>query len=283
MSAKEIERRLHDLDCVLDSIVYFVYSMLGGEKMNTRDLTVGERLFILMKGEPKTGKSVAAHSFPNTYTFAIDYRMESVKHFYPDRDFEYDHFDNLIQVNKRIEDLKLNCPWDTLIFDGITSYSNLAISCMIDHRAPSPGSKTVRAGIPVAEVEDYGGEARALTMMLDGLRAISIKHKKHVIVIAHVLNVENYNLKTNTTSVSRTLLTAGKKIAAAFPKDFNEVYHFDVQTNLETGEPEYIVYTKHQGVDFAGTALPLSTRINWTNKNFYQILLNQIKSGGLML
>lgn len=251
--------------------------------MNTRDLTIGERLFCLFKGEPKVGKSIAAHSFPNTYTFDFDHRMESVKNYYRDRDFEYDHFDNLIAVNKRIDELKVRCDYETLIFDGITSFSDLAIGCMISFRAPGSGSKTVKAGIPLTEIEDFNGEARALTMALDGLQAVSLMHKVHVIVIAHVLNVESYDIKTRTTSVSRTLLTAGKKIAAKLPKDFNEAYHFDVQNNLETGEPEYVVRTRHVGVDWAGTALPLQSRLVWTNKNFYQILRNQIETGGMML
>lgn len=248
--------------------------------MNTKDLKMNEPAFSLYKGDPKTGKSIAAHSFPDTYTFSFDRRMQSVKSFYRGRDFEYDYFNNLIEVNQKLDAFKAmqpgTFPYKTVIFDGITRFSDLAIECMIDHRNPSPNSKTVRAGIPMAEIEDYGGESRALTMALNGLLAINIIHKVHVIVIAHVIAVEQVNVLTKSVTVTRSLLTAGKKIAAKLPVDFNEVYHFYVTSDVLTETSVFRAATKSNSLDWAATCMPLPKSIIWTNKNFFEELQKSI-------
>ena len=243
--------------------------------MNTRDIKMNEGIFGLFKGDPKTGKSIAAHSFPNTYTFLFDIgRMKSVKNFYRNRDFEYDTFTDLISVNQRLDELKMNCPYDTIIWDGMTKFSNLAIECMIDFRHPGPVGKTVRAGIPMTEIEDFGGHDRAITMALNSLLAINLVQKKNVIVIAHVIQTETTDFKTKIVTVSRQLLCAGKKIAAKLPLDFSEAYHFYVNSSMDpnNSEPEFIAVTKSNSVDWASSAMSLPTKIEWTNKSFYDLL-----------
>jgi hypothetical protein len=247
--------------------------------MNTRDLKMNEGIFGLFKGDPKTGKSIAAHSFPNPYTFLFDIgRMKSVKNFYRNRDFEYDTFDDLIAVNHRLEELKAHCPFDTIIYDGMTKFSNLAIECMIDFRNPGLQGKTVRAGIPMTEIEDYGGHDRAITMALNSLLSINLRQKKHVIVIAHVIQTETTDIKTKMVTVTRQLLSAGKKIAAKLPVDFNEAYHFYVNSSMDplNNEPEFVAVTKSNSVDWASSAMNLPTKITWTNKSFYEEIMKSI-------
>lgn len=73
--------------------------------MNTTDVILDERLFCLFKGDPGSGKSIAAGSFPNPYFIDNDGRMKSVINFWRPRgkEFEYDRFDNFINTNKRLE------------------------------------------------------------------------------------------------------------------------------------------------------------------------------------
>lgn len=241
--------------------------------MNTRDISDNDPIFALFKGDPKTGKSIAAHSFPDTFTYLFDVaRMRSVKRYFPKRDFEFETFQDLISVNTHLDQMKISCPYKTVIFDGLTKFADLAIEKMIEHRSPAESSKTVRAGIKMTEIEDFGGEARAITQALNSLLTIHLVQKVHVIVIAHVIQVETKNIKNNSVSVSRQLLTAGKKIAAKLPVDFNECYHFYVNSSMDPNndEPEFTAVTKSNSIDWASSAMGLPTKIEWTNKNFYE-------------
>jgi len=252
--------------------------------MNTDDIVVGESLFALFKGEPGTGKSIAAHSFPETYTIDLDRKMSSVKSFYPGRRFEYDNFDDLISLNQRLEFLRSHCPYRTVIVDSITSLSQLSMRCMIKYRNPNPNSKTVRAGVPGSEIEDYGGETNEINLVLDHLKAINITHKVNVVVTAHVIEVQHQSVGGKVTNTSRSLVTAGRKIAAIIPTQFDEAYHFDVRvlgasmslSEQSDDKPEYICYTRHVGDDWARTALKIPTCIEWTDRNFYEILQKRI-------
>lgn len=253
--------------------------------MNTKDLVVGDALFALFKGEPGTGKSIAAHSFPQpSYTFDLDRKMSSVKSFYPDIDFEFDQFDDLIQLNRKLEEFRIRCPYRTIVFDSVTSLSQLAMRCMIKYRAPSPSSKTVRAGVPGSEIEDYGGETNEINLVLDHLKAINISLRVNIVVTAHVIVVEHQSVGGKITNTSRSLVTAGRKIAAVIPTQFDEAYHFDVavqggsmsMSDSSGDKPDYIVYTRHVGDDWARTALKIPTSFSWTDRNFYEILRKRI-------
>ena len=257
--------------------------------MNTSDLKLNEPDYILMKGQPKTGKSIAAHSYQvepcdmypsglkDTYTLSFDHRMQSIKSFYPNRNFEYDEYSTPLETNRRLDALKSvtpgRMPYGAVIFDGLTKYSNIIMEAMIAHRLPNQksDSKTIRAGIPMAEIEDYGGEFRALTMALNSLLAIHVIHKIHVILIAHVIETEYKNMVNNTTRVTRELLTAGKKIAASLPTDFNEAYHFYAQSDPMSPDdkPVFKAVTTCNSIDWAATVKKLPASIDWTNKNFY--------------
>ncbi len=246
--------------------------------MNTKDLALDARLFCLFKGDPGAGKSIAAGSFPKPYFFDLDARIEAVVNYWRPRgrEFEYDRNMTVPEILNKLQGFKSYCPFETLVFDGITSAADDLISAMIGTRDAGK-KKVVRGGIELAQVEDYGGESRGLTQILSDLRYISLVHNVHVIVTAHVLTTESKDIKTKVVSVSRQLLTAGKKVAAKLPKDFNEAYHFDVQSPLEVDAmPQYTCITRHVGEDWAKTALPLPIRLNFTDGSLFDIIMDEL-------
>lgn len=233
----------------------------------------------MFKGDPGSGKSIAAVSYPKPYVFDNDRRMKSVVNFWRPRgkEFEYDYFDSFLKLNKRLEEFYGYCPFETLIYDGITTGSDQILQDMISTRDVS-AKKIKRAGIELLQIEDYGGEMRGLQVILDNLKAISFRWGVNVIVTAHILTTESTDIKTKVTTTSRSLLTAGKKIAAKLPVHFDEAYHFDVQTSLDILEgPKYTVVTRNTGWDWAKTALPIPTRIDFTNNSLYDLIMAELK------
>jgi len=241
-----------------------------------------DRLFVLMKGEPKTGKDIAAHSFAlvgPTYTFDLDARMESVAHYFtrvvprPDimANIEYDRFQDFFTIHKRLEELKLACPYKTVIMSSLTSLARKSMNTMLQTRAPTAkgtkGESKNRGGIILHELEDFGGEANAIMMCLDSLLVISLKHNVNVILTAHIIEPQAGAFRP-----MRTLLTGGKKIAAEIPVSFNEAYHFFVVTSggMEIGandtERRYVALTASLGTDWASTALDLPEKVDFTAK-----------------
>lgn len=237
------------------------------------------RIFALFKGDPKTGKDIAAHSFALAgplYTFDLDARMESVAAYYtkvvprPDimKNIEYDRFTDFFTLCQRLEQLKISCPYKTIIMSSLTSLARKSMNTMLMTRQPAAkgtkGESKNRGGIILHELEDFGGEANAIMMTLDSLLVISLKHNVNVIMTAHVINPDPGAFS------KRTLLTGGKKIAAEIPTSFNEAYHFYVVTSggMEIGvddvDRRYVATTASFGSDWASTALGLPAKIDFT-------------------
>jgi hypothetical protein len=255
----------------------------------TANVSLDTRFFCLFKGDPGTGKSIAAASYPGKkdnpnigpYFMDNDGRMKSVINYWRPRgrEFEYDRFGSYIALNKQLEEFyNYGCPYYTIVYDGITTGGDQILSDMIDTR-DAHAKKNVRAGIELLQIEDYGGESRGLSVIINNLKAISFRHGTNVIVTAHVLTSESTDLKTKVTTVSRTLLTAGKKVAAKLPVHFDECYHFDIQTGMSVGpddKPKYSVITRNVGFDWAKTALPIPTRIEFTDGSLYDIIMGHL-------
>jgi hypothetical protein len=247
--------------------------------MNTADVQLDQRLFCLFKGDPGSGKSIAAGSFPKPYFIDNDGRMKSVINFWRPRgkEFEYDRFDDFLTTNRRLEELYISCPFETIVYDGITTGADIILKTMIETR-DAGAKKKLRGGIELLQIEDYGGEDRGLTTIINNLKALSFKWNINVIVTAHILTVEQTDITKKVTSVSRTLLTAGKKVAAKLPVNFDEAYHFDVQTSMDMANPapKYTIVTSNTGWDWAKTALGLPLRIDFTDKSLYDEIMKSV-------
>jgi len=245
------------------------------------DIKLDSRMMCLFKGDPGSGKSIAAASYPNPYFFDLDDRMKSVAHYWRarNRKFMYDTYTSFDPLYEKLEQFETYCPYETLIYDGITSGGDQILNDMVSFRSSTNAKKVMRGKrIEQYQIEDYGGEGRGLQMIVDKLKAISRRRGIHVIVTAHVLTTESTDLKTKQTTTSRTLLTAGKKVAAKLPKDFDESYHFDVQPGFSPDDmPKYTIVTRNTGWDWAKTALPIPLRIDFTNGSLYDIIMGHLE------
>ncbi len=268
--------------------------------MQLAQLKPETRIFALFKGDPKTGKDIAAHSFALAgplYTFDLDSRMESVAAYYtkvvprPDiiNNISFDRFTDFYAIYRKLEELKVNCPYKTVVMSSLTALARKAMNTMLATRNPATLDKNEkmrskeRGGIPMHIVEDFGGEANAIMLVLDALVVLSVKFNVNVILTAHVINPDFGAYS------KRTLLTGGKKIAAEIPVSFNEAYHFHVQTTggMEIGADDkdrrFIAFTQSTSLDWAATALGIPDVIDFTaNKTsgiFYVELMNHVKGG----
>jgi hypothetical protein len=246
--------------------------------MNTSDIKVGTKHYTLFKGLPGTGKSIAAHSYHElgpTYTLDLDEKMDAVAGAFPSVNFEFEQFNDVFAVLNRLEMFKKSCPFKTIILDGWHSLARLALTSVLNVRAPGR-AKIMKGNIEAFQIDDYGAESRAIEQVLGDLKYIYKMHNVNIITIAHIIYVERTNIITNATSVYEGLFIPGGKIAFAVPVGFNELYKFTVENNIDGSSNNFMCYTIGEGCK---TVLKVPEKFNWTmNKNgdrrtFYQRLM----------
>ena len=233
--------------------------------MNLSDLQGRPRFFGLFLGDPGTGKTVQACSFPGVYVFDCDNRMRPVVNFHKGRkDIEFDtYYRDYPRLANKLEELLNRCPYDTVVMDSLTMLADMIILQSI--RSAGKGEDKDRTGkkiggVMVPSIEDFNMESGALTQVLDALRGIPA----NVILTAHVITTSETDLKTKRVKENRTLLTAGKKIAAKIPTAFDEIYSFYSQGGLTGGQREYFCATYNTGLDMGKTAHPMPDSVELT-------------------
>jgi len=235
-----------------------------------------EEFLMLFKGEVSSGKSIAAASFPNPYVFDMESRIRSVAAYhYPrgKRDLSYDTYtrEDYAKFDKKwdefIELSKMKrFPFDTVIVDSLTSTADLLLQNVIRLKGLEGKGKKI-SGVAVNSIEDYNAENAMLTELVMFLQQLRCKYK---ILVAHVIKTEKTNLNDDTVVVTRSLLTGGKKVAAKIPGYFDEIYHFEQKP--VGGKQQFIARTVNSGEDFARTTLKLPKEIDFTNRNFFEII-----------
>lgn len=240
---------------------------------------VGEdtNLFILGKGDPGSGKSIFAASFPKPLILDFDRKKRSVYTYFKTYDtnqfnsIEYETPDSYFRAKKILTDLQHDNPYGTVVVDSLTYYADLVLRELRDFKGSGQGRKI--GPIQVTDIGDFLGEDSALTETLDLLKGL----KSNVIVLAHVIQTEQKDLRSGKTNYSRSLLTGGKKVAAKIPAAFDEAYHFQVDVPIEVGEePRYEFITHHAGSDWARTSLNLPFKLDFTNDSGYRVLMEAI-------
>lgn len=241
--------------------------------------SLGEDKYVaIFKGEPGTAKTPAAASFPGVYIFDFERRIKSVVNYWLRRnkkDIWYDTFNKLQfkEFDEKLDSLISYCPYDTIVFDTLTSGSDLILGHIRRLKGMTKDKGKKVAGISVNSIEDYNAEASALDDIVSATRTMSAKH---VILIAHVIQTETkQNLGENAKSIiTRQLMSGGKKVAAKLPGYFDEAYHFQASMDYQDGQSKarYKAYTQTTGEDWAKTCLDLPYEMDFTDQNFYQIL-----------
>jgi hypothetical protein len=244
-------------------------------------MTMGDKLICLFKGDPGTGKTIAAASFSNgeddIYFFDLDQRMRPLLLHYGHP--ELAKFKNHIKFDTysgatawadlctKLDSLISYNPYAALCMDSLTALSRMLISLMLTARGEAGKQKLKKGGVALTQIEDYSGEANGINQVIDALRVISGADqgaaKCHIIMTAHVIQISEKS-REGKVSLSRFLVNSGaKKTVAEIPAYFDEAHHFDVAIG-STGKPQYRSFTHNIGTDWAKTALPLPDEIDFT-------------------
>jgi len=241
-----------------------------------------DALYCMFKGEPGLRKSTQALSFPGPqYWFSWDRKMNGIvlpmmKWGINPKTISFDDYDEWNKARTKLEQFIINCPYKTLVFDSLTSMADMTLRQTVkmkyglSRKSGQTAGKLI-AGIAVNEIEDYNAESSALQELIALTKEIHIDQKINIVLIAHVVQAEYRDTAKNTTHVSRTIVTAGKKVAPKIPAYCGEVYHFNIDRGFEADAGgKYTCLTTHTGDDFARTALPLAAKIEFGDKPLYE-------------
>lgn len=241
-------------------------------------------LYCMFKGEPGSRKSTQALSFPTPqYWFSWDRKMQSL--LVPMRNWgidpkliEYDDYEDWNKPSKKLESFQLNCPYSTLVFDSITSCADMTLRQTLKskggttRKSGATAGKQI-AGIDINELEDYNAESSALNELIALTKDIQSYKKSQgqpltIILIAHVMEITKQ--VEGKMVMNRTIVTAGKRVAAKIPAYCTEVYHFGNEKSVVVGQAgDYMLATENTGDDFARTALNLPREIKFGNEPLY--------------
>lgn len=237
-------------------------------------------MFILMKGEPGMRKSTQALSFPGPqYWFSWDRKMSGIVvpnklWNMPKGHVTYDDYDDWNKARAKLEQLTLHCPYKTIIFDSLTSMADMTLRQTLQlkygkNRKSGEAAGKLIGGIAVNEIEDYNAESGAMNELISLAKDVNIRQKVTVIVIAHVMEVTKTNVSGATTT-TRTIVTAGKRVAAKVPAYCTEVWQFNLEPGAVVGTGEYSIVTETNGDDFARTSIGLPKKIIFGDKPLYK-------------
>jgi hypothetical protein len=257
------------------------------ESILNQESRADKKVLALFKGDPGTAKSPAAASYPEPYVLDLDGRIDSIINYWAPKEKDV-KFDTIIndypKLCEKMEALLRYNPYQTIVIDSITTLARSLHALIFQARGAGSQARQGRRdneekeriymnsakipgkfdGIPRLEIDDYMTENNGIIQILDACRVLHNGGKGcNVIVIAHVVEVENKDLKGRVTR-TRSIMTGGRKIAAEIPVYFNEAYHF-----YNTAAGGFEILTKADGEDWAKTALPLPERIDFTGKNLY--------------
>ena len=236
-----------------------------------------DNLFCLIKGEPGTRKSTCALSFPKPqYWFSFDRKMDGLylpmkKWGVNPTDIKYDDYMDWNPALKKLEGFRTIFPFKTLIIDSITSCADAINRQTLNVKSGGKSTEAGKrvAGIAVNSIEDYNAEESALKELISLAKDIQGYHKINVVLIAHVVQKDVKNASGQVTHVSRTLLTAGKGIAAKLPAYCSEIYHTNIKGG-GFGSGQYSLLTRHTGDDFARSSLDIDSEIVFNDDPLYE-------------
>jgi|SRR6516225_95591 hypothetical protein len=253
------------------------------EPLSTTNIT-DHGLFALFKGESGEGKTTAALSFPNIYSFDFDKKLPGIatKHF-PGKDIQYNTFDHIFDIDAKIQELKENCPYETLLADSFTALANICISSVGQVKGESvpeilrrvQSTKGKAAQIEMMGIDYYNAEDRFMTYFIEQLKVLWSRpgNPKNVIVTAHVITTESApDLKTKIVTRTRSIVSKGRKPAAWLPTEFDNVFIFGHQLpdlGVSNSSVRRLCLTESFGEDSAKCSLNLPREIDFTNGSLY--------------
>lgn len=242
---------------------------------NLNDVKI-EALFSMFKGEPGTRKSTCALSYPTPqFWISTDQKMEAM--LLPSKrwgikptDIQYEDYTDWDKPKAKLEQLQVNCPFKTIIFDSVTSGGD-CMTRQVRRIKTSEGTGKKIGNIPVSGFEEFNAESSAFQEMIALLKDIHKFHGVNIILIAHVLGARKDNDANKLTHHSRIIVTGAEKISAKIAAYMTEVYHFNIEPAFEADkEGQYALMTVHTGNDYARTSLPLPQLIRFNSEPLYE-------------
>lgn len=263
---------------------------------STLDSNPNPGVFALFKGEPNSGKSTCALSFPGAYVFDFDRKMPTIamKHF-RNQEIHWDTFDSIFPVSDKLKEFQVSCPYETIIVDSVTSLSTLVLNSIGDVKGENVMSMLQRAKdtklkpgevnkkVEVMGIDYYNAESNFFERyFLDVLKLLWAKpgYPNNVIVLAHIIKYDSSpDLKTKVVTTTKTLVTAGKKVAAFILSRFDEDYTFVLESEPFTNTgTKRICQTVPLDDNQSRNAINLPEKIDFTNNpNFYSIYKEFLK------
>lgn len=268
---------------------------------STTDAQQERGIFALFKGDSGSGKSVGALSWPTPYVFDHDRKMPniSLKHF-PEKKVDWDTFEDIFQIQDKLEEFWGYCPYETLIADSITtlvvnvlnSVSKIKGDKIMDTMKRFQRTAGGNKQLELMGYDYYNGETRFIEQYwLDMLKALWARpeNPKNVIITAHVMTSESApDIKTKIVTTTRRIVTAGRSVAAYIPTQFDDVWQFGFERDME-GNLRNKVFTRGIGDDSAKTSFRLPHEIDFTGTpptyedgNLYE-KFNKILKGDISL
>lgn len=250
--------------------------MPSSKDINVKD-EPGKYLFV---GENGTGKTIAAASFYKAGPIRFhefDGRMKPVKSFFPEADINYDDFgtDNFRRFVDEIEELEKECRWKTVVLDSVTTAST---TCVVFQLKVKDKLKTTKAGLPATSWDEINGETVLFTQLLESLKVIHKKHGVNIIWTAHPVPKMEIASEGEAAKRVTSLAAYGNKIPALIPGYFDEIYNFQKEKMEMSGPFNHVAYTVPKNTLPGKTAFSgMPERINFTGKNFYELLMEKIK------
>jgi hypothetical protein len=182
---------------------------------------------------------------------------------------EYDDYIAWSPVSAKLEKLKVNCPFKTIIVDSITSMGDSMTSQVKKAKKADSQGKIV-GGIMVSGLDEFNAESSAFMDLIADLKDIHKFHGVHVILIAHVIGQRKDNDANKLTHHSRIITTGAEKISGKIAAYVEEAYHFNIKQSIATDqEGQYSLLTVHTGNDYARTSLPLDREIVFNSEPLY--------------
>jgi hypothetical protein len=258
---------------------------------NLRTKKMGGLYRGLFVGDPGTGKTVAAGSFPGPMKiYDFDDRVDPLLTWYPKRDdIEYvtvvssksDRKDTItfIEFCREFMELQDRCDWETVVLDSLTSMS----ACCVLYALDLNGEFNLKKGkLPRPQFDEYKGETATMLKIFEVCKSLPC----HVIATAHPMRKLELTVPGDLESMRTvySLTGYGTKTPSFIPVYFNEMYYFYSQAASTRGmKPKRYVSTVPDGDNPSKTALPLPPIMEITDKPFFNIVKKILEEAELKI
>lgn len=253
--------------------------------MNLADYNIGgdDPQSCLFVGDSGAGKSIAAAYWPKPlYMGNCDGRIGAVAEWHRgEKRIDFDIFTNFMDLRNKVKSFESDCPYKTVVVpDPITMTSEFLMKYSFGLKGKTVFNEKTgqneklnkgkqKGEIDLATIEEYGVEHRGIMDLLMDLKIAQAVHKFNIIVIAHLITTQYVKMGGTESHIRRDIVTAGRKIAAIIPIQFDEIYSF--YTEEEEGKNRWKVKTFNDGITAARSSfLKMPAVIDWTKKDLYE-------------